>query len=114
MTTRRQLFKIAGAAAIAAAASGCWVHYNYRHGPPPVGLRIVYVDRAPPPPRRVRIPPRPIAGAVWIDGYWRWTGVQYVWIDGFWHRNPPPGRTWRPGRWVHTKHGWYWEEGGWR
>lgn len=99
----------------ALALSGCWVHTHYRHGPPPpASVSIHYVNRAPPPPRRVHVPPRPVPTAIWIGGYWRWTGVEFAWIDGYWDRNPPRGRVWAPGRWIHTSHGWYWEPGRWR
>jgi len=98
----------------AIAASGCWVHYHYRHGPPLTSVNVGYIRYAPPSPRRVRIPPRPIPRAVWIGGYWRWTGDRYDWRDGYWDRRPPHGKVWRPGRWVHTKRGWYWEPGHWR
>ncbi len=114
MVTRRRLFMLAGAGVAVAATSGCWVHSNYRHGPPSLRLGIVYIDRAPPPPRRIPIPPRPVVGAIWIGGFWRWTGFQYVWVDGYWDRNPPPGKIWTPGRWIHTSRGWYWDEGRWR
>lgn len=96
------------------ATSGCWVHYHYRHGPPAVVFDATYVRWAPPPPRHVRIPPRPAPAAVWLGGYWRWTGVDYVWVDGFWERNPPYAKVWTPGRWIHTSRGWYWRPGHWR
>lgn len=93
---------------------GCWYHHYYSHGPAPVGTSIVYVRHSPPPPRRAHIPPRPSPGAFWIDGYWRWSGVEFVWTDGRWDRSPPPGKVWVPGRWTHSKRGWYWTDGRWR
>ena len=113
LTFKRALF--GGLCALALA--GCAVHYHpyYRHGPPPpASASIVFAPNAPPPPRRVAIPPRPSTTAIWIDGYWNWTGVQFVWVDGFWERNPPHGRNWERGRWTHTSRGWYWTPGRWR
>lgn len=96
--------------------SGCAGHRHpyYGHGPAPIGLQISFIARSPPPPRRVAIPPRPVTGAIWIDGYWNWTGVRFVWVDGFWERNPPKGKSWEKHRWVHTKRGWYQQPGRWR
>ncbi|MEO1240430.1 MAG: hypothetical protein AAFX54_00855 [Pseudomonadota bacterium] len=76
-------------------------------------IGVSYLRYGPPPPRRIVISPRPLAGAVWIDGRWRWDGVTYVWVPGHWERHPPYGKVWRAGRWVHTKRGWYWARGRW-
>lgn len=98
---------------IAAMTSGCWYHYHYRHGPAPVAASVSYI-RVTPPPHHRTLPPRPSPSAIWISGYWRWTGVEFVWSDGFWERNPPPNKIWRDGRWVHTHQGWYWVPGHWQ
>ncbi|MET0795575.1 MAG: YXWGXW repeat-containing protein [Polyangiaceae bacterium] len=29
-------------------------------------------------------------GAVWVQGYWHWTGVSYVWQRGRWQRSAAP------------------------
>tara|TARA_R110000824_G_scaffold85425_3_gene212287 strand:- start:3773 stop:4117 length:345 start_codon:yes stop_codon:yes gene_type:complete len=96
--------------------SGCagHMHSPYRDGRPPIGLQISFIAKAPPPPRRVTIPPRPVIGAIWIDGYWNWTGVRFVWVDGFWDRNPPRNRIWEKSRWVHSNQGWYRTPGRWK
>jgi hypothetical protein len=87
-------------------------HYGY--GPGPAGhASVVYIDREPPPPRSYTRPSRPSTTAIWIDGYWNWTGVRFIWVDGYWERNPPPGRVWAPGGWVHTHRGWYRQHGRW-
>lgn len=111
---RMKVLKFALIAAGAITVSGCWVHYHYGHGPAPVSASIVYVRLAPPPPLRPRIPPRPNAIAVWIEGYWRWASADYVWTDGFWDTHPPAGKVWAPGRWIHTNRGWYRRPGEWR
>ena len=55
--------------------------------------RVVYVG-GPPPPPLVEAQPAPAApGMVWVDGYWHWSGVQYVWIPGHWE-SPPAGYVW--------------------
>ena len=89
-------------------------HPYYGHGRAPVGPQISFIARSPPPPRHVAVPPQPVAGAIWIDGYWNWAGARFVWVDGYWERNPPPGRTWERHRWIHTKRGWYQQPGRWR
>ncbi len=96
--------------------SGCAGHRHppYGHGRVPVGLQVTFITQAPPPPRRVAISPAPVAGAIWIDGYWNWTGARFVWVDGFWDRNPPRGNVWERSRWMHTKRGWYRKPGRWR
>ena len=76
---------------------------------------IVYVQTAPPPQKYVIIPRRPAPTAVWIEGYWDWTGVRFVWVDGLWNINPPrAGVVWVPHRWVKTNRGWYRKPGEWR
>jgi hypothetical protein len=101
--------------ACALAIAGCATHYHpyYGHGPVTSDISVVYVRSAPPPPRRIRIPPRPSATAVWVDGYWNWTGATFVWVDGFWERHPR-SRAWVPDRWVHTDLGWYRRPGRWK
>jgi hypothetical protein len=96
--------------------SGCAGHRHpfYGHGRAPTGLQVSFIVQSPPPPRRVVIPPRPIAHAIWIDGYWNWTGIRFVWVDGFWERNPPRGKTWEKHRWIHTDRGWYQKPGRWK
>ncbi|MDO1559499.1 hypothetical protein Q0812_08675 [Brevundimonas sp. 2R-24] len=95
-----------------ASVAGC--SHGYGPGYGPWGGTVIYVRTAPPPPPpRIIIPPRPSSTAVWIEGYWNWTGVTFVWVDGFWERSPPPGRVWAPGRWVQTPRGWRHEPGRW-
>jgi hypothetical protein len=105
-----------GAAVLSLAAVTACAGYGgpYRHaGPPPAG--IVYIRTAPPPVRTVIIPPRPSASAVWISGYWNWTGATFVWVDGRWDRNPPrAGAQWVPDHWIRTNKGWYRQPGRWK
>ncbi|MFZ1866802.1 MAG: hypothetical protein WAU39_21450 [Polyangiales bacterium] len=59
----------------------------------------VVVGTAPPPLRFEVRPPRPFAGAVWVSGYWWWSGVRYVWIGGRYIR-PLAGYRFVGPRWV--------------
>jgi hypothetical protein len=54
--------------------------------------------RVPKPPEPVRIEvlsPQPDERAVWIDGYWHWSGRRWVWRDGVW-TIPPEGAYYAP------------------
>jgi hypothetical protein len=75
----------------------------------------VYVRVGPP---AAIVETRPVAPGprhIWIAGYHRWDGQNYVWVPGHWDLPPAHYRTWVPGHWVHHQHnGWYWVEGHWR
>jgi hypothetical protein len=46
----------------------------------------------PPKPVEVQmLPPRPDDQAVWIDGYWHWSGRRWTWRDGLWALPPEQG-----------------------
>ena len=68
-------------------------------GPPPAPMR-----EAPPPPVQ---PP-----ALWIPGYWHWTGMQYTWIPGHWE-NERPGARWRAPRYFMREGVYYYAPGAW-
>lgn len=89
-------------------------------GPP----YYVQVDHDPvvatmPPPADIAEEPGPLPwpGAVWVHGYWYWTGETYVWVAGAWSRPPAIGYVWvrtgwvfldgryrfMPGRWAHPR-----------
>ncbi|MCH9609984.1 MAG: hypothetical protein S4CHLAM81_11150 [Chlamydiales bacterium] len=61
-----------------------------------------------------RTPKSEIKNAVWIPGYWNWSGEhdRYVWISGT-RRVPPPGHEWIEGKWKHYDEGWVWLHGFW-
>ena len=76
--------------------------------------RGVIVSGPPPPPIvEVREQAAPHPGAVWVVGYWHWTGMQYAWIPGHWE-NAPPGTAWAAPRYVRTDGAYVYEAGGWR
>jgi hypothetical protein len=97
--------RILGIAAIV--LSGCVATAST---PPPRG---VVVNGPPPPPiQEVRSAP-PSEAAIWLDGYWHWTGAQYTWIPGHWE-NAPPGQSWYGPRYVNSDGSYFYEQGGWR
>ena len=67
---------------------------------------------APPVPRVEVIGAAPFDGAIWIGGYWRWTGGEHVWVAGRW-AHPRAGYRWVPHTWVHEGGGWRLAEGHW-
>lgn len=66
---------------------------------------------APPPPQYEYYGSPPVAGFVWITGYWNWGGARYVWVPGRWEA-PRPGYYWAPHRWE--RHGDHWRQQGGR
>lgn len=75
--------------------------------------RGVVVNGPPPAPVKEEPPARPNASAVWVTGYWHWTGMQYAWIPGHWEA-PPPGSTWSPPVYSMREGRHVYESGGWR
>jgi hypothetical protein len=55
-----------------------------------LGIRI----GEPPAPRGYRVPPRPGADYVWVEGYQYPQGSSYRWHDGYWTRPPYEGAYW--------------------
>ena len=55
-----------------------------------LGVRI----GAPPRARVVRVPARPGADYIWVDGYWYPVGNKYKWHAGYWTRPPYGGARW--------------------
>jgi hypothetical protein len=75
--------------------------------------RVVYVRKAPPRARMDVRPAKPFSSAIWISGYWRWNGRQYIWITGKWAK-PRYGKVWVNGHWKRTNRGWHYIPGHWR
>jgi hypothetical protein len=76
---------------------------------PPAG---VAVSGPPPAPMRETRPLPPGERAVWIAGYWHWTGMQYTWIPGHWEE-ARPGAVWRAPRYSLRDGVYFYEPGGW-
>jgi hypothetical protein len=53
------------------------------------------VPYPPPAARAEELPQQPSEDAVWIDGFHRWTGRDYLWTPGAWVV-PEPGATYAP------------------
>lgn len=70
-----------------------------------------------PPSHRVEYGgPPPVAGYVWIDGFWNWGGSRHEWVPGRWEA-PRSGHYWVPHRWKRDgehwrQHGGQWEPHG--
>ncbi len=73
------------------------------------GWKVPEIDRAqkrtptapvaPPPLQAETHGSAPVAGSVWVAGYWAWTG-SWTWVPGRWSMPPQTGATWRPNVWV--------------
>jgi WXXGXW repeat (2 copies) len=72
----------------------------------------VIVGVAPPPAYVEVVPSVPYAGAVWIGGYWGWSGGRHSWVPGRWDR-PRPGYRWQPHAWSQQGGRWHLHGGGW-
>jgi hypothetical protein len=102
------------AAVSASALSACVVAPYPRQAGyyPPAGASVV-VDVAPPAPYAEAVPVVPFAGAVWIGGYWGWSGSRHSWVPGRWE-HPRAGYAWAPQRWEQRGGRWHLHEGGWQ
>ena len=92
--------------ALGVLAAACVV--NDPESPP----RGVVVSGPPPAPVREDRPPAPNPQAVWVPGYWHWTGMQYSWIPGHWDA-PPPGSVWAAPAYTQKDGKFFYETGGW-
>ncbi|WP_394845854.1 hypothetical protein LZC95_00125 [Pendulispora brunnea] len=75
--------------------------------------RGVVVNGPPPAPLQEDRPAPPSATAVWVNGYWHWTGAQYTWIPGHWE-HAPPGQTWYGPRYGSSEGTFFYQPGGWK
>ncbi len=79
---------------------------------PPV--RGVIVSGPPPAPIIEARSQAPAPGALWVSGYWHWTGMQYTWIPGHWEVAPPMGARWEAPHYVLSEGVYVYQPGGWR
>jgi hypothetical protein len=70
------------------------------------------VSVAPPPPQVEYIGPPPVAGYIWLGGYWGWHGGRHTWVGGHWAA-PRPGYHWVPPAWHQAGPGWRFHPGRW-
>jgi hypothetical protein len=74
----------------------------------------IAVPYPPPAARAETLPPPPHDHAVWLDGYWRWTGADYRWMAGRWV-TPPAGMGYAPATTLRRRNGeLLYYEPGWR
>jgi hypothetical protein len=78
--------------------------YATAPGAAPGGEMIVEANVAPPAVYTEVVPVMPYAGAVWISGYWGWSGRQHHWVPGNWAQ-PRPGFRWQPHYWQRNRRG---------
>jgi hypothetical protein len=75
----------------------------------------VIIRTAPPAPRSLAVVGRaPSARHVWVPGYYKGVGGQYVWVAGSWMVPPRAGVVWVPVRWVQKPNGYLFIAGHWR
>jgi hypothetical protein len=86
---------------------GCVVEAGVETG------RGVAVSGPPPKPIEEQRPPSPGPSAVWVAGYWHWTGMQYTWIPGHWE-NARAGERWHAPVYTLRDGTYFYEPGGWQ
>jgi hypothetical protein len=64
----------------------------------------VEVPYPPPAARPEKLPAQPHDEAVWLDGYWRWSGDEYRWAAGRWV-TPPSGMGYAPASILRRRNG---------
>jgi hypothetical protein len=79
---------------------------------------VVVREAPPPPPRRVearRDRDRHPEGAVWVNGYWAYTGGgnNYTWVEGHWETPPQRYRTYVEPHWARRGDGYVYIQGYW-
>ncbi len=58
-------------------------------------------------------PPCPVAGYMWVPGYWAWSPDGYYWVPGVWVQPPSIGVLWTPGYWGFANGAYVWHAGYW-
>ncbi len=71
------------------------------------------VGVAPPAPQVEVYGAPPVAGHIWIGGYWGWRGGRHQWTPGYWSA-PRAGYHWHPHRWDRAPGGWRERPGYWQ
>ena len=64
-------------------------------GPHADNDKFVIVQHPPDVVQVQSVTPRPDDTAVWVDGYWHWSGRRWVWQPGAW-THPPAGAHYAP------------------
>jgi hypothetical protein len=83
------------------------------YGYPGAPAGAVYAPVAPPAPYYEAQPALPFVGAIWIPGFWNWTGGRHVWQPGR-YEQPRAGYRYQPYQWAPAQRGgWALRGGGW-
>lgn len=102
----KKILLISAALSVTILMSGCVItpsHEPYYSSP---------VRMAPPPPYSEYPGHPPMAGYLWVSGYWNWIGTRYDWFPGHWV-SPRPGYLWVPHRWERNGEHWQQQGGRW-
>lgn len=91
---------------------GCTASYyaEAEYSPVPANSEV-YIT--PPVPLVEEIPPPPFEEAVWVYGYWAWSGSSYYWVDGRYVQPPRVGVIWYPGGYIYGRRGYIYVRGRW-
>ena len=108
----RLVVMIAATSALSACVVAPYPQQQAVYAQPGYDQPDVVVGMAPPAPYIETIPLIPFAGAVWIGGYWGWSGNRHQWVPGRYER-PRPGYRMEPHRWNQGPHGSWHLRGGW-
>jgi hypothetical protein len=110
------MMKLGAAALLSTGLSACIVvPAGHARGPvyeTPYPAGQVVVEAPPPSPYQEVIPVLPFPGAVWIGGYWGWSGGRHHWVPGYYER-PRAGYRYEPHRWEPHGGRWHLRVGGW-
>jgi hypothetical protein len=99
---------------------GCGHNHAIRRSSGPVYVErqsqaeYIIVREAPPAVVVERRPSPPSRGHVWIDGYWNWSGRQYVWQPGHWAVPPRQHVIWVAPHYERHEQGYRYTPGQWR
>jgi hypothetical protein len=104
---RISLALVAGALAV---LGGCAVYPA--PGPYYGGNPAVIAPYGPPPVVAETYGVAPYPGAIWISGYYSWSGGRHVWTPGRWEQ-PRAGYHWVPRTWEQHGHEWHQRGGHW-
>lgn len=77
------------------------------------GPDAVTVSVTPPAPLEEIAPEAPVAGYVWVGGYWQWNGTDYQWVQGHWEGAPQPDYVWVDSGWVEVNGSYRFVRGRW-
>lgn len=108
---RAHSYRIVLMAGALAALAGCVAYPAGPYYGDPYGSAVV-APMAPPPLVAESYGVAPWPGALWINGYWSWSGHRHVWTPGRWE-HARPGYHWVPRTWDHRGRNWHQHGGRW-